>query len=184
MTYTGIQGRVILFGGNVGENTLGDLWQYDTSTHQWTEIIVEGEKPDPRYYHQFTYLRDNKIILFGGRNFSIEAYMNDTWEYDSVKQEWTELFPIESPPGRNKHSMARINDSVIVMFGGETREEFYTDDTWEFDYDNNTWNEYKSKTKPRAMLLPGFCGVGNNTAILYKSTADEDDVWEYRRENE
>ncbi len=33
----------------------------------WTEIIIEGEKPSPRYCITITYIENsNKIILFGG----------------------------------------------------------------------------------------------------------------------
>jgi len=195
MTYGGEEGKVIMFGGNIEEAfpdvQQNDLWEYDTNTHTWTEIIVEGEKPSARFDHKIEYI-NNKIVLFGGWDWEQSPYMDDTWEFDLEIQTWQEIYTNDNPSGRNKFSLSRIDNTTILLFGGDTYENARNNDTWEYNIETKEWTEYISKTKPDARVFPSMCYGGNNNVILFAGL-DPDapvdssiygDMWDYSSENE
>jgi hypothetical protein len=193
MTYGGEEGKVIMFSGNIegADQEKNDLWEYDTNTHTWTEIIVEGDKPSPRMSHNIVYI-SNKIVLFGGWDFEQSPYMDDTWEFDLETQTWQEIYTNDNPSGRHMYSMAKLNNTTLLLFGGETYENARNNDTWEYNIETKEWIEYTNKIKPDARVLTSMCYGGNDNVILFAGldplgpgeTLKFGDLWEYRRENE
>ncbi|XP_074594058.1 host cell factor 1-like [Brevipalpus obovatus] len=67
VAYMGADGnhpKLIIYGGMSGCR-LGDLWQLDIQTMQWSKPFVEGPPPLPRSLHSAT-LIGNKMYVFGG----------------------------------------------------------------------------------------------------------------------
>lgn len=179
--------KVILFGGTTDDtDLLNDTWQYDTSTHTWEEIIVEGEVPGGRTQHAMAYAGSNRIILFGG-NFADTGYMGDTWEYDGVKQTWTEL-SISGPLPSSTAAMAYIGGSKIILFGGAGQMGI-TEGTYVFDADTHTWTQYNTTgTKPSNRWLAKMAYAGDNKVVLFGGIHETmindrsiflNDTWEY-----
>ena len=86
-----------MFGGMVDNGSVIDdtFWAYSYTTDTWTRL----ESPvQPAYRGVFDMVYDSardQIILFGGdvgterQNNSVLS--NDTWVYDPITNEWTEL---------------------------------------------------------------------------------------------
>ncbi len=137
--------KILMFGGvnelEYGSEILGDTWEFDLSTNEWTEINTNGVSPSPRTRSNMVYVGDNKVILFGGQtSFSCEGETDDTWEYDLNTHSWSEII-IDgvNPPPRNDYAMAYIPNGKVIIQGGWHH--FITGyrDSWEYDVKQQTW---------------------------------------------
>ncbi|MFX0086656.1 MAG: Kelch repeat-containing protein [Candidatus Hodarchaeota archaeon] len=140
MVYDSTANQTILFGGGPTET-----WTYKFTSNTWTQKST-GTSPPSLYNHAMVYDPVNqKVILFGGLN---EKINDEFWEYDPVTNIWMELNPSIKPEARYGHTM--VYDSTnqkIILFGGNSVEG-YRDDTWEYDYTTNTWNELNPTIHP------------------------------------
>jgi N-acetylneuraminic acid mutarotase len=93
MVYDSLNGRMILFGGATSMEGFNDTWAYDPAAGTWTDLKPTGDLPSDRAYHAMVYDRGtDRVILFGG--FDGAQYVNDVWEYDPVRNVWTELMAV------------------------------------------------------------------------------------------
>ncbi|MCO5168093.1 MAG: hypothetical protein M9894_17250 [Planctomycetes bacterium] len=128
--------RVVLFGGRLWNDPLGDTWEWDGSG--WTERAA-APAPAPRDHAALAYdaTRD-VVVLFGGQGAS-EAPLGDTWVWDGAR--WERLAPPAAPPARFGHAMAYdAARREVVLFGGRTgdrRAREHLRDTW--TWDGRTW---------------------------------------------
>ena len=143
--------KIILFGGfNIDENSdLDDMWEYDCTNDIWKELH-HSTKPPATSGHEMVYDSINrKFILFGGS--SIYGWDDKTWIYDPLKDLWTEVFPQDSPSPRGSASMyfdPEIGETVL--FGGYSDLAEGADETWTYNYANNTWTFLNITVKPPA----------------------------------
>jgi len=87
--------KLLLFGGlratideedRVTQFYDDDLWIWDGSTNNWTQVQFEGNGPSPRQNAAFDYdPASGKFVLFGG--FAGNFYLSDRWLWDG--QSWT-----------------------------------------------------------------------------------------------
>jgi hypothetical protein len=80
--------------------------------------------------------------MFGGNDNS--GSLNDTWAYDYATNTWTNLNPLNPPPGREYAAL--VYDSAhqkVIIFGGSE-----SNDTWAYDYATNTWTNLNPLNPP------------------------------------
>ena len=133
MVYHSLADKVILFGGTTDYSSgFGDTWVYDLSTNTWTSMNP-STSPTARFQHSMVYdSKSDKVILFGGRNEEIRyKVLDDTWVYDLISNNWTQLSPTTSPNAMSGHRMVYepVSDKV-VLFGGHTPSGTTFRDTW------------------------------------------------------
>ncbi|MFW9991592.1 MAG: Kelch repeat-containing protein [Candidatus Odinarchaeota archaeon] len=174
MVFDSTANQAILFGGGPT-----DTWTFSFPSNTWTRKST-GTSPPSLYYHAMVYDPVNqKVILFGGLN---ERINDEFWVYDPVTNVWTELNPSMKPEARYGHTMVYDSTSQkIILFGGNSAEG-YRDDTWEYDYITNTWNELNPATHPsprywhsmiydttsqKGLLFGGFGGSPLNETWIY-----------------
>jgi hypothetical protein len=136
--------KVVLFGGQ-GYNYNDFTWIYDLSVGDWIKKTT-GNYPDRRQDHAMAPIwGTDKILLYGGVGLSWWPYYNDTWIYDVSENNWTELFPVNNPGAKNSHSLVPIWDTKqVVLFGGRpTGTSTGSDETWVYDFTENSWSEIK-----------------------------------------
>ena len=133
MAYDSNRRRIVLFGGDVLSNLLGDTWIWDGSF--WTQMDDIG--PDQRRDSALVYDTERQVaILFGGRNEQGEV--GDSWQWDGA--EWTQLSE-SGPAARFRHAMAfDFTRNRTVLFGGSAAG-IVLSDTWEFDGQDWTQRE-------------------------------------------
>ncbi len=131
--------KLVMFGGLDGNTRLDDTWVFDISDNQWTEQSPTTA-PHEREYHTMTYIGDNTIMMFGGYFWDTvnpAVFYNDTWEYDTTTNEWTEI-TIDStkPHQRYAHSLAWVEGvNKVILFAGYyyiNMDETYYNDTWTY----------------------------------------------------
>ena len=94
MAYAASIDRVIVFGGNDGENDLNDTWAFDPKKGAWKELHPAGDSPPGRFRPAMAYSQaSGEVILFGGEQLSNNDGLrfNDTWRYDPKANRWTKI---------------------------------------------------------------------------------------------
>jgi peptide/nickel transport system permease protein len=118
MAFDSVNGYSILYGGN---GSVTDTWTYDSLLDIWYDLFTPTN-PSPRMYHSMAFnVADSQALLFGGQNDV--SNWDETWAYDYVTNQWTQLTPTENPSGRSGTSM--VYDSTrdqVHLFGGDDEE--------------------------------------------------------------
>jgi len=141
MAYDSLRKLVFLFGGYCNpQGCLNDSWVYNYATNAWFSLNPIHSPPG-NDKGAIVYLpQKDKIILFGGWNFSP---LNNTWEYDPISNDWSIINSPNSPPARSGHAMALDPESgKIILFGGwdnQDNQPTFFNDTWAFDPQTNNW---------------------------------------------
>ncbi len=150
MAYDASTQQIVMFGGRLGNASLGDTW---IMTNGWGASTELG--PAARAFAAVAYdSARHRVVLFGGElqnglsfpTFPL-SYYGDTWEWDGAH--WLQAASADAPhpSARSHHSMAY--DPVrkrVVLFGGATSREgggsAAMNDTWEWD--GTTWTQITS----------------------------------------
>ncbi len=108
--------------------------------------------------------RADRTILYGGITTILSPGVGQTWEYDAHASLWSLRNPPASPPGQYDASMVYdARADRIILFGGDGYGGAWFDQTWAYDYVNDTW----------ANLNPATAPAGRNTfGMVYDSRAD------------
>ena len=131
--------------------------------------------------------RSDRILLFGGHTGgSLFTVVNDTWAYDYNTNAWTNLNPPVSPSPRAEHAMAYDSRSDrIILFGGGTADyPYFSDETWSYDVDTNTWTNLSSFAAPAARIYHAIAfDVLSDRVVLFGGFSTElratNDTWAY-----
>ncbi|MHA2108568.1 MAG: Kelch repeat-containing protein, partial [Candidatus Hodarchaeales archaeon] len=200
MAYDSESDRIIVFGGwkwepyhSVYQNTsVGETWSYDYETNTWTNMTTETSPPF-RGACSLSYDEANdRMIMFGGFNSEMYytdttiPFYGDTWAYDYNTNTWTNMNPAVSPPPLGNHESAYDSESnKTVIFGGRSYASCVTlDETWAYDYSENTWINMNPEVHPSGRGAQG---------MIYNSKIDRivlfggsicldvlyDDTWAY-----
>jgi len=147
--------QTLLFGGfNYFTNEyFNDTYIYDLSENTWYQQNP-GTKPDGRYDHGMAYFGWDKVILFGGYayndEYGAEMESDSTWIYSINSATWTNMEPTGTiPTPRTEHAMAYVGGDRALMFGGFLST-FTMNDTWIYDFSDNTWIEDINTSEPVA----------------------------------
>jgi hypothetical protein len=140
-TYDTARKKTLVFGGassRVGPSYFADLWEYDAATGAWSKVADGG--PTARLYASFAYdTQRRKAVLFGGTGASGD--LGDTWEWDSVGQQWSQRVVSAAPSARSGAAAAFLQATGrVVLFGGASLSSAGVPmgDTWEWD--GSVWN--------------------------------------------
>jgi uncharacterized protein (TIGR03437 family) len=150
MVYDSAHGQVVLFGGQGSSegivSSLNDTWVWDGSN--WIQKSPQNSPPigngnEPAMAYDSAH---GQVVLFGG-GYAAGPYTY-TWVWDGTN--WTQVFPMISPPLRQAHAM--VYDPVhgqVVLFGGVQGNNFsFLNDTWVWDGAN--WTQKFPTTSPLA----------------------------------
>ena len=177
MTYDNKAGVVILFGGGMLTCTTGqhvwpilfnDTWIYNVSENNWTNMDPEISPP-ARIWSEMAYDSTYDVhVLFSGEHDSYPWDKPDTWTYNSSQNTWTEVNCTQSPPGRCNYAMAfNSREERVFIFGGEPDPGVALyNDTWEFDFENKTWNQLNLVTQPTVRTGHSMVYDSANDAII------------------
>ena len=128
----------------------------------------------------------DRVILFGGYVDSTETFQNDTWAYDLNANTWTQMNPATRPVGRDSHAMTYDAESDrVILFGGNKGDFIGSDETWAFDFDNNTWTDMNPATRPVGRWIHALAyDAESDRVILFGGAVGvrpypSNDVWAY-----
>lgn len=179
MAYDPNRRRVILYGGTDGDDSLGDLWVFETATATWTELSDDG--PPSRMLHGMVFeSHRDRLVVFGGRyqRAGRPRQLGDTWAFDFESNSWFEFSPDQSPSDRDHPAMAYDESAErIILFGGE-RGSAVVGDTWSFS--DGQWREQNPTAAPIArahgllLYVRAFGGV-----LLVGGSFEDDRIFRY-----
>ncbi|XP_010545610.1 PREDICTED: F-box/kelch-repeat protein At1g51550-like [Tarenaya hassleriana] len=133
-----IHGGIGLFGVRLGDTWVLELSE-DMNSGTWRQL-VSHPSPPPRSGHSLTCIRDNQVVLFGGRGSGYNV-LDDVWLLDIQEhsKRWIQIFydfknvPASSSLPRVGHSATLILGGWLLIYGGEDSYRHRKDDFWAFD---------------------------------------------------
>lgn len=95
---------------------LNDLWNYDPTTKEWTQIPQANPSPTARYYHKANVTSNGKAIISGGYNGSIK--LNDMWLFDPITTQWIQM-NTNIPVSAESHVSEIVNEDLYIFTNGQ-----------------------------------------------------------------
>lgn len=110
-----IGNKLIVYGGDSGDQYHGDVSLLDMETMTWTRLKNQGSSPGVRAGHAAVNV-GTKVYIIGG--VGDKRYCNDIWVFDIHTCLWSQLdIHGQQPQGRFSHT-AVVADTDIVIYGG------------------------------------------------------------------
>jgi hypothetical protein len=160
--------KIVVFGGeNNGGGPCTDTWVYDLSDDTWTDQKPKNSPPPKRYVTMAPIWGTDKVMIFAGINVT---RTNDTWIYDLSDNNWTEKHPVNVPSTDYGHKLASIygTDKVLLFGSYISLSPRYINETWIYDYGDNTWTNVTKNPSPSPRWFPPMTSIyGTDKVILY-----------------
>eukprot|EP00760_Papus_ankaliazontas_P035525 PhM_4_TR7860/c0_g1_i1/m.66161 len=175
---------MIVFGGRLSSGTnLNDIWVYNSTSAQWSELLLGGDEPGARQAMLFEH-NNGTLWVWGGQGNDSPG-MDDMWRanlagdatWESVNQGNTK------PLGRRRMSSVAIPElNQVIMVFGASRDRLLND-VWMFSYTTLTWTQWVVQGAPPDARFDSCCTrrAATNTIICFGGTGrtgDYNDVWE------
>jgi protein phosphatase len=141
---------IVIFGGNVGNRIINDIWliNIDDGILEWKKLEPTSDLPSGRMYHSSSVCKHGgaagMVIIYGGRNEQGFA-LNDTWglrkhrngTWDWVKAPYSTSYV---PYKRFQHTISFYYNFMIVL-GGRTDEDQKNIPIEIYDTETSEWTE-------------------------------------------
>jgi len=159
-TMVSIGDKIYLYGGmSYDKSIFNHISVYDVE-QQWVK-----EKPvyaPPVRHHHKAIAYENKMYIFFGCG-ETQKY-NDTWYYNTVTKEWTEINVPEPRPAARSQCSGVLIGNMIWFFGGLDQDENILNDLWAYNLSDGAWEQYP----PSALTsLYGHISGQNDDNIIY-----------------
>ncbi|CAG9326896.1 unnamed protein product [Blepharisma stoltei] len=114
--------KLYIFGGNSDNGPQNDMWVYDLSSLQWTQVLQKGSVPASRFRFGYSkYIDSNgklKLILFGGTLST--GYSSSLYIFDVETTYWTKMTNTTSlVPNKLNGPLVQYYDGYVYVFGGD-----------------------------------------------------------------
>lgn len=134
-TFTEINGKYYLFGGERNGTNDNDLHIYDPESDSWTQVS-DSLGPQWRYNHCAVHLppdnstgrTEDRLYIIGGTDGS--SVFNDVHYFNVQTQTWSNA-PVTPIPVQG--SIAGAYDNTIYLYGGEDDQGDVRNNIWSFD---------------------------------------------------
>lgn len=117
------RGRLLVFGGEIVNDTLADLVEYDVMNNAWvTGAPVGGTPPTKRGSAVCTFdQRADKLVLYGGVSQPSGTPMAEAYTFEPATRQWSAISPMPSA-GNNTFGAPVFSAQLggMVFFGGRT----------------------------------------------------------------
>jgi plastocyanin/N-acetylneuraminic acid mutarotase len=172
-----------LFGGYTAAGFQNDLWQFDSLTGIWTQVIPSTkENPSGRADYAAAGMA-GKLVIQGGTDGTNN--LDDLWIFDPVTQMWTQKTPPgPAPPPLQLHK-AVVSNNQMYLVGGIAIDGQPSDQLWAYDPTANSWAEKAAYPGPSggaygaAVFAPGSnIMVGGTTGDDYYVYNPGTNSWE------
>ncbi len=173
-------GSTLLFGGRGSDNAT-----YRWHGRGWRQVTPFHSPPAARSGHRLARNGDGShLLLFGGLGAN-NTYLDDTWLWDRVNEDWLVQAPASKPTARAYYALTYdAQRNVWLLFGGQTGS-VYLGDTWE--YNGTTWTQRSPASSPpaRSNATLTYDPVRGRAVLIggQNSNGYRDDVWEWDGSN-
>ena len=133
---------LVIFGGHVAAvGVTAALYEFEIDSKVWREVeIQEPVKPCARDSHSAV-AHEGQMMVFGGYGGPDCGMLNDGWIYHVEPKKW-ELLEMTGtvPTPRQQHSVARVGESKMLLFGGFDGDA-RLNDMYEYDLETGVWRD-------------------------------------------
>ena len=147
----------------------------------WT-LKSPSPHPSARAQYGMTSIGSGKVLLFGGWDGTL-TLSSDTWIYDASADTWTQMSPATSPSSRFAHAMVYLGSGQVLLFGGfVSGSPYYSNETWLYDLNTNTWTKKNPATAPAGREYHKMAYIGGNQLLLFGGMGFSglfNDTWVY-----
>ena len=140
---------------------------FDYSNKTWTELNLTNG-PGRRINHEMaTIWGTDKVVLYGGQD-CYNAF-RETWIFDLSENNWTKQEPKKIPTALFGFDFSHVwNSNKVVLFGGFTDLTKVLDETWMYDYINNTWINKTLPGSPKPRQSTAMASIyGTDDVVLF-----------------
>ncbi|KAJ3209677.1 hypothetical protein HDU67_006007 [Dinochytrium kinnereticum] len=167
--------ELVIFGGSTRDNTVsGEVFKYSIATSQWSALTTTGGGPGRRLRHSTALVGDQEMYVWGGQDdrFNIQS---DFWSLNLNSNVWTRIQPsgaigIDFPEPRYSASMAAVNGTTIVLYGGT---DGITDSSklWKFETSTQKWTALSpSGVKPIGLSRLAMAAIDSRRVLVVGGT--------------
>jgi hypothetical protein len=122
-------------------------WAYDANADTWTRL---ADGPRNMVGQRIVYdSESDRIIMFGGFDFSTFKLVDEIWVYNYDKDEWMNMPQSRvHPQARNFHGMVYDSKADRVVVWGDWQRNYTpaTDESiWTYDFNTNAWQKFEHK---------------------------------------
>ncbi|MEX1095104.1 MAG: kelch repeat-containing protein [Planctomycetales bacterium] len=145
-----------------------ETWVFRTEPKQWERVNVKTEAPGTHNVKMVWNSVDRKLIM----NTGVEI-----WAFDPAKQDWEDLTPEETGPGRYRHGDAYDPfNNVLLTFGGYLPRK---EELWAFDFATRTWKRMESPDMPKGANSMFDFDTDLNVCVM--KSRDKISLYRFRR---
>jgi N-acetylneuraminic acid mutarotase len=160
---------------DIGAVKLADLWEYDPTLNSWIQKANFPGFGGVGMYFTTAFSVGDKAYLVGGK-LGPNNYSNQTWEYDSTNDLWTQK---SNFPGGVRYQLSSFTLNGKGYAGLGTDQDLYRKDWWEYKPSLDQWiarADLPSSERANATTFSigsrGFVCMGTNGGSL-------GDLWEF-----
>ena len=181
------QGALWLYGGVFSSKDLGDMWQFNFQTMNWTEIKLQQNTTTPKArFGSSSWLKHpDQLFLFGGK--SVLGFMSDLWMYKPSQGTWEFVKGSQVPmqkgvygqqgvsgnlsmPGCREEALSWVDsERHLWLFGGhgcdantsDTSSTGLLSDLWIFNTSSSYWTWVSGPSKKNEKAVYGKKGFSD-----------------------
>ena len=161
-------------------------WIASTSSSdaEWQDMAPPVSPPERTNFAGVYDSVSDRMIVFGGYSYEHPSGLSDTWAYDVDSNVWTNRSPVLHPPAGWMQRAAYDSGSArTIMFGGfDSVAGTYTNETWSYDFQNNTWSKPNPDPHPSLRSRQGMAyDAESNRIVLFGGLGATymGDTWAY-----
>jgi N-acetylneuraminic acid mutarotase len=150
----------------------------------WSPLEADAEPPARRSHAMAYDQGNNVIVVFGG--YGNGSHLSDTWVLDMKTKSWKNMEPAGSPSPRAATTMVYANSiGQTILFGGfGLGHSVVSNETWAYDYANNTWELVETRVAPSQRASYGMALDSKRDEIVLFGGFTElgyfNDLWVYK----
>ncbi|UCH89076.1 MAG: hypothetical protein JSV49_00040, partial [Thermoplasmata archaeon] len=158
--------QVVMFGGLNEMGRLDDTWHFEMPMDMWFKPSA-GAPPTGREGHSMAPVWNTKnAIMFAG--YTDFGWNDETQEYNTSWNGWSNKFPGSRPSFRFNHSLASIDGNDTVLFFGGYSQTGLRNDTWIYDLSKNNWENQWPVIAPSRRSSHSMATVyGDDKVVLF-----------------
>lgn len=167
--------KIILFGGDPRGPAYSDsTWLFDLEQNDWQYIDCKT-KPPGREDAAIVQVSENRVVMCGGHEYFNP--FGDIWLFDLDSLNWFELHPDSALTPRYSHNMAVVNDSEVVIYGGDVGDWIFSGQTTILNIKENTCIDIITQNYIGGRSDAFMTNLFNNIVIMFGG----DEWFNYRR---
>ncbi|GFW34800.1 kelch domain-containing protein 3 [Trichonephila clavipes] len=96
-----------------------EIMYLDTNSMMWSVPCTDAQAPCGRRSHTAVVYK-GEIYIIGGFDGTKLRHLNDTFRYNPVSQEWTEMKVQGKPPFPRRRHCSVVVEDILYLFGGSS----------------------------------------------------------------